>query len=79
MEGFSAVDGGYLTLPISIPEEEKKLIQIFILTLLCDASKGFIKTLKAFIKPFEAPQRRAKIKIWINLYLIQLSEVNGAG
>ena len=30
-------------------------------TFLC-ASKGFMKALKAFIKPFEAPQRSVKIK-----------------
>ena len=29
----------------------------------CGASKGFMKALKAFIKPFEAPQRSTKIKI----------------
>ena len=33
------------------------------LTLLCGASKGLMKGLKAFIKPFEAPQRSVKIKI----------------
>ena len=63
-----------LTLPVPIPYEDKKLTEIFILTLLCGASKGFMKalkglhktfwgTLKAFIKPFEAPQRSVKIKI----------------
>ena len=31
--------------------------QTFIFTLFCGASKGFMKALKAFIKPFEAPQR----------------------
>ena len=31
--------------------------QTFIFTLLCGASKGFMNALKAFIKPFEAPQR----------------------
>ena len=36
---------------------------IFIFTLFCGASKGFMKAFKAFIKPFEAPQRIAKIKI----------------
>ena len=41
----------------------EKINLIFIFTLLCGASKGFIKVLKAFIKPFEAPQRSAKIKI----------------
>ena len=34
-----------------------------IFTLLCGASICFMKALKAFIKPFEAPQRSAKIKI----------------
>ena len=29
------------TIPIQIPEEEKKLSQIFIFTLLYGASKGF--------------------------------------
>ena len=32
-------------------------------TLLCGASKGFMKALKTFIKPFEAPQRSLEIKI----------------
>ena len=31
--------------------------------LLLGAAKGFTKALKDFIKPFEAPQRNAKIKI----------------
>ena len=35
----------------------------FIFTLPCRASKGFMKALKAFIKPFEAPQRSVKMKI----------------
>ena len=42
-----------------------KLTQIFIFTLRCGASKGFMKTFKAFIKPFEAPQKSVKIKIQI--------------
>ena len=29
------------------------------------ASKGFMMALMAFIKPFEAPQRNTKIKIYI--------------
>ena len=29
----------------------------------CGGSKRFMKVLKAFRKPFEAPQRRVKIKI----------------
>ena len=36
---------------------------MFTFTLPCGASKGLMKALKAFIKAFEAPQRRVKIKI----------------
>ena len=47
-----------LTLPIPIPETEKNLWSwIFIFTLPCSALKGFMKVFKAFMKPFEAPQR----------------------
>ena len=56
------------TYPVPIPDKEKKLTSIFIFTLLCGASKGFIKVLKAFIKPFEVPQRSVKIKILVNFY-----------
>ena len=42
---------------------EIKIELNFIFTLLCGASKGFMKAFKAFIKPFEAPQRNVKIKI----------------
>ena len=35
--------------------------------------------LKAFIKPFEAPQRSVKIKIQVNFYLLQLSKMHGTG
>ena len=44
-------------------ERREKIELIFIFTLLCGASKGFTKAFKAFIKPFEAPQRSVKIKI----------------
>ena len=44
-----------LTHPVPIPDEKKNLSQIFIFTL-CGASK-------AFIKPFEAPQKSVKMKI----------------
>ena len=37
--------------------------------LLFGASKGFIKALKAFRKPFEAPQRSVKIKIQVIFFL----------
>ena len=50
-----------LTLPIAIPDEEKKINKIFIFTLLCGA-------LMAFIKPFEAPKRSVKIKIQLNFF-----------
>ena len=36
--------------------------------LFCGTSKGFIKALNAFKKPFEAPQRSVKIKISVNSY-----------
>ena len=41
----------------------EKITYIFIFTLLCGAAKDFMKAFKAFIKPFEAPQRSVKIKI----------------
>ena len=40
-----------LTLPVPIPDEEKKLTYIFILALLCRTSEGFMKALKAFLGP----------------------------
>ena len=46
----------------SCPVHLRNLHCIFISTLLCGASNGFIKAFKAFIKPFEAPQRSMKIK-----------------
>ena len=45
-----------LTLPVPISDEEEKLSYVFIFTLLCGASKGFMKALKAFLKLFEAPK-----------------------
>ena len=38
-----------------------------------------MKALKAFIKPFESPQRSVKIKIKLIFILIQLSKTRGAG
>ena len=52
-----------LTLNFPIPDKVKKLSQIFVFTLLCGASEGFMKAFQAFIKPFEAPQKSVKIKI----------------
>ena len=61
-----------LTLLALCPSEIciKKLIYIFIFTLLCGASKGFMKTFKVFIKPFEASQRSVKIKILLNFFTL---------
>ena len=65
----NGVEPPFLTLPIPIiPDKEKKP---FIFTLLCGASKGFMKGLKAFMKPFETPQRSVKIKIWLTFCLSQ--------
>ena len=47
-----------LTLPVPITDKDKKLAEIFIFTLFCSVSNAF----KAFIKPSEAPQRKAEIK-----------------
>ena len=52
-----------LNIPIPVPDKEKKLSEIFTFTLLCGASKEFMKALKTFIKPFETPQRPVKRKI----------------
>ena len=60
---FPFLQGDFLTLPATIQDKEKKLTYIFIFTFLCGASKGFMKALKTFIKPFEAPQRSVKIKL----------------
>ena len=55
-----------LTLSIPIPDEDKKLSEIFIFTLLCGASNGFMK-----IKI---------VKIKIGLFIsIQLSEIHVTG
>ena len=54
-----------LTLPIPIADEERKLKLYFHTSLWC--RKGFMKPLKAFMKPFEAPQRSVKIKMYVNL------------
>ena len=54
----------FLTLSDPIPEEERKLTLNVYFSLFGGASKGFMKSLK----PFEAPQRCAKIKISVNFY-----------
>ena len=49
-----------VTLPVPIPGKRKKVTQIFIFTLLCDASRGFMKALKTFIKCIEELVRSVK-------------------
>ena len=49
-----------LTLPVP------RISQSFI----CGASKGFMKAFKAFIKPFEAPHRKVKIKILVSFFFL---------
>ena len=56
------------------PGRREKITKILNFTLLCGASKGFMK---AFIKPFEPPQRSMKIKLIF--ILIQLCEIHGVG
>ena len=34
---------------------------------------------KAFVKPFQAPQKSVKIKLKLNFILLQFSEMHGAG
>ena len=43
------------------------------------SSKGFMKALKAFIKPFAAPQRSAKIKFKLIFILTQISSMYSTG
>ena len=47
----------FLTLPVPLPDEEKKFRLFF------DASKGFMKAFKGLHKTFEAPERSVKMKI----------------
>ena len=69
---------GVLTLPVPIPDEEKKISSTFIFTLLCGISKCFMKALKAFIKHFEVPQRSIKNKNLTYFFIsIQPSEMQG--
>ena len=50
------------------PGRREKIKVSFYFHVHFGASKGFMKTLKAFIKPFEAPQRSVDIKIQLNFY-----------
>ena len=50
---------------------------ILIFTFLCSASNGLKKTFKAFIQPFEAPQRSVKIRIKVIFYFHGAGRING--
>ena len=55
-------------LTATVPSVSKKnlkynLAYIFTFRRLCGTSKGFMKAVKVFIKPFEVRQRSVKIKI----------------
>ena len=45
------------------PGQREKIDWNVLFNFFCSASKDFAKTLKTFIKPFEAPQKSVKIKI----------------
>ena len=58
----------FLRLTLKDPFISERCIEIkielnFYFYIFSGASKGFMKAFKAFIKPFEAPQRSVKIKI----------------
>ena len=65
---FEHLNQSKLTFLVPILGEEKKLSYIYIhifFTLLCGVSKGFMKTFKtfkAFIKLFDAPQKKCENK-----------------
>ena len=50
-----------LTLNVPIPGKVKKVSEIFIFTLLCGASKGFMKALKA-LKTFWGTRKKCENK-----------------
>ena len=64
---YETFSSSTLTPPVPIQDEEKKIkLNFFFSSLWC--LKSFMMTLKALIKPFEAPQRSVKIKIQLNFY-----------
>ena len=80
---FRKFNPGFVLLNLSIQSISESCIEIkiFIFTLLCGASKCFMKAFKAFkaLKAFEAAQRKVKIKIYLNffhLYGIGAGRVN---
>ena len=42
-----------LTLPVPMPDKDNKLTSVFLWTLFCGASKGFMKALKAIPQRIE--------------------------
>ena len=54
----------FLPLPVPIPDIEKNLSQIFIFTLLYEASKGFKKALKDLHKTFWCSKNKCENKDW---------------
>ena len=66
---FRKFNPGFVLLNLSIQSISESCIEIkiFIFTLLCGASKCFMKAFKAFkaLKAFEAAQRKVKIKIYL--------------
>ena len=59
-----------LTLNVPISGKKKKITEIFIFTLLCGASKGFMKALKA---------RQSSVKIKLIFISVELSEMHRKG
>ena len=67
MPGLQTNSSSYSTLPVPYISEScieiKSYIKFLFSHFLVVPQKGFMKAYKAFIKPFEAPQRSAKLKI----------------
>ena len=62
--GKKKVKTNFLILPVPIPDEERKLTEIFILKTSLWRLKRFYEGLKgSHREPFEGPQRIVKIKI----------------
>ena len=58
--------------------KRKKVTYIFIIKLLCGASKAFMKAFKAFIKPFETPQGKGENKN-LNQFFFFVRDWGGKG
>ena len=55
-------DISLLTFPMPIPDKGKQLCLTFIFTLLCGASRGFMKALKVFLKTFWGSTKKCENK-----------------